>query len=105
MATAKKTSKTEDASVTKQIHGFVKDAQYPTLYSNFMGVGASPFDVSIIFAEVDQSEEGSSAIPRMKVIMAPEQAANLIYMLSQVLKQYVAANGKLRAGGRMDVAE
>jgi hypothetical protein len=75
------------------------DAEYPTVYSNFMGVGATPFDISIIFAEVSQDGKGL-ATPRVKIIIAPEQAANLIQMLGDILPKYVAVNGKLRHGGR-----
>ena len=102
MATPKKDPRIA-RSESKEVHG-LKDVEYPSIYSNFMGVGATPFDVSIIFAEVDQHGRTPEATPKMKVLMAPEQAANLVLMLTQTLKQFVTANGQLRNGGRMEIS-
>lgn len=104
MATTKKTPQVIESSIAKEIKGF-KDVEFPSLYSNFMGVGANPFDISIVFAEVDQRGISTEAMPKMKVMMAPEQAANLIVMLSKTLQQYVATNGPLRNGGRMNLSD
>lgn len=77
-----------------------KDVVYPSIYSNFLGVGATAFDISILFAEQDNSTSGDAdAIPRVKVTIAPEQAANLMQLLGTILQQYVEASGKLRKGG------
>lgn len=98
MASTNKTAAARTSSKKRRI--VMKNTDCPTVYSNFMGVGATPFDLAIIFGEVDLSEEsGTGANPKVKVILAPEQAANLIKMVGDVLKQYVAANGSLRAGG------
>jgi hypothetical protein len=101
MATAKKETTSKPPSGMKQVQG-IGDGEYSSLYSNYMGVGATPFDVSIIFAEVDQRGASVEATPRIKVMMAPEQAANLVMMLTQALQQFVAQNGPLRVSGKID---
>jgi hypothetical protein len=82
-----------------------KEVEYPSIYSNIMGITASPFDVGIIFGEVEAAV-GSEIIanPRVKVLLAPEQAANLARLLNSVLDQYVKNNGQLRTGGSMTTA-
>lgn len=83
----------------------MKDLDCPTVYSNFMGVGASPFDLSIMFGEVDLSGSiAGEATPKVKIIMAPEQADNLIRMMRSVLDRYIEANGPLRPGGMADLS-
>jgi hypothetical protein len=103
VATNKKEPNTQSTKQidARQIHGF-QDVEVPSLYTNFMGVGTTPFDVSIIFAEVDQRDGKTEAMPKIKVMMAPEQAANLAGMLTQALHQFILANGKLRSSGRME---
>jgi hypothetical protein len=85
----------------KQISRF-KEIEHPSIYSNFMGVTASPFDISIIFGEVEQATAAEVVgIPRVKVTIAPEQAANLIQMLSSLLQKYVEGNGALRQSSKV----
>ena len=81
-----------------------KEIEYPSIYSNFMGIAATPFDVGIIFGEVVASE-GNEVVPnpRVKVLLAPEQAANLAKLLNSVLDQYVKNNGQLRTSGKVDL--
>lgn len=99
-----KTATARTSSQQRKI--LMKNTDCPTVYSNFMGVGATPFDLAIIFGEVDLTEGSESqANPKVKVILAPEQAANLIKMVGEVLKQYVAANGTLRTGGMIEGLE
>jgi hypothetical protein len=43
------------------------------------------------------------ANPRVKVLLAPEQAANLAKLLNSVLDQYVKNNGQLRTSGKVDL--
>jgi hypothetical protein len=83
----------------KQISRF-KEIEHPSIYS--MGVTASPFDISIIFGEVEQATAAEVVgIPRVKVTIAPEQAANLIQMLSSLLQKYVEGNGALRQSSKV----
>jgi hypothetical protein len=92
------TKNVESSTKSETRHGMrMADIECPTVYSNFMGVGATPFDLAIIFGEVDISDShDAEANPKVKVILAPEQAANLIKMVKDVLDQYVQANGPLR---------
>lgn len=75
---------------------------HPTVYSNFMGVGATQFDIAIIFAEVTGMDGPQAlATPRVKVLLSPEQAANLIRMVGETLQVYVKHNGPLRRLGEI----
>lgn len=79
-----------------------KEIEYPSIYSNIMGVTATPFDVGIIFGEVDAATDSEIvASPRAKVLLAPEQAANLVKLLNSVLDQFVKNNGQLRTDGNV----
>jgi hypothetical protein len=82
-----------------------KEIEYPSIYSNIMGIAATPFDVGIIFGEV-VAAEGNEVVanPRVKVLLAPEQAENLAKLLNSVLDQFVKNNGQLRAGGNVALA-
>jgi uncharacterized protein DUF3467 len=83
-----------------------KEVEHPTIYSNMMGVGATPFDIAVTFAEVEKgTPEEVIGVPRVKILLAPEQASNLLIMLKAVLDQYTAGNGPLRESGRVNVQE
>lgn len=83
----------------------VLEADHPTVYSNFIGVGATQFDVSIVFGEITGTDGPNAlATPRVKIVVAPEQAANLVRMLSATLENYVAHNGPLRNLGKIGPA-
>lgn len=73
---------------------------FQTLYSNIASVGFTPFDVSIVFGELESgSPAGIKAKPLAKVILSPEEASLLSQMLQQVLKKYSETNGPLRPSG------
>lgn len=83
-----------------------KDGEYPTVYSNQIGVGMTPFDLAIVFGEVQNSDEATvTGIPRVKILLAPEQASNLIQLLTVALEHYSNANGPLRTSGAVDPVE
>jgi hypothetical protein len=87
--------------VDSQVRRF-KDIDYPAVYSNMMGIGATAFDISIIFGEVERAgKDEVVGIPRVKVTLSPEQAANLLIMVQAVLDGYVKGNGPLRESGRV----
>jgi hypothetical protein len=80
-----------------------KEVDHPTVYSNMLGVGATPYDIAVTFAEVERgSPEEVVGIPRVKVLLTPEQANNLVIMLRTILEQYTATNGPLRNAGRVN---
>lgn len=82
------------------------ETDYPTVYSNLMGVGLSPFDVSILFGEVGAASESDvTGRPRVKVLLSPEQAVNLVHMLVIALEKFVESNGPLRKAGNIDLSE
>jgi hypothetical protein len=81
-----------------------KEQEYPTVYSNLMGFGMTPFDINLIFGEVDSATTTEVVgIPRVKLILTPEQAANLYKMLGVAVQAFVANNGALRSVGAIDV--
>ena len=81
-----------------------KEQDFPSVYTNIMGLGMSPFDITLIFGEIgDSTPTEITANPRARVIMSAEQAANLVKLLDFALSNYVKNNGQLRAGGAIDM--
>lgn len=83
-----------------------KDADFPTVYANLMGFGMTPFDISLLLGEVGESTDTEVVgIPRVKVLLSPEQANNLHKLLGLALTKYVETNGALRTVGAVDLDE
>lgn len=83
-----------------------KDVEFPAVYANMMGIGMTPFDINVIFGEVLESDEETlTGRPLVKVLLAPEQAANLVKLVSIALEAYATAHGTLRTAGAVDVKE
>ncbi len=83
-----------------------KDVEYPALYANMMGIGMTPFDINIILGEVTGSDETSvTGTPKIKILLAPEQAVNLMKLLSIAVDSYAKSNGALRTAGAVNVAD
>lgn len=81
-----------------------KDEQIPSIYANVMAIGITPFDISILLGEVEgASESVVKAKPKVKVIVAPEQASVLMQMIAQGLKTFVDGNGQLRPIGKQQL--
>ena len=77
----------------------------PTYYSNVAAVGLTPFDVTIIFGEVERANATEVlCAPKAKLILSPEQASNLIQMLTKGLSTYSAQFGQLRSASLAGVA-
>jgi hypothetical protein len=81
-----------------------KEQEAPSVYANIMGFGMSTFDISLIFGEIAEATVTEvTAIPRAKIILAPEQAANLMKLLGLALTSYVENYGQLRTAGAIDM--
>ena len=83
-----------------------KEVDFPAIYSNMMGIGMTPFDINIIFGEMAESDENTiTGRPLIKLLLAPEQAANLMKLLSVALDAFARTNGTLRTAGAVDLQE
>jgi hypothetical protein len=83
-----------------------KEQDYPSVYANIMGFAMSPFDISLIFGELGESSLTEvTGIPKVKVIVTPEQASNLMKLLGVTLTAYIENNGQLRTTGAVNVEE
>lgn len=83
-----------------------KEIEFPAIYANMMGIGMTSFDINLIFGEVLESDEKTlTGRPLVKVLLAPEQAANLVKLLSIALESYATTHGTLRTSGAIDVKE
>jgi hypothetical protein len=81
-----------------------KDHEFPSVYANIMGFSLSPFDITLIFGEIGEATPTEVVgIPRVKIILSPEQGANLIKLLEIGLATYVQNNGQLRSAGAVDM--
>ncbi|MHB1700942.1 MAG: DUF3467 domain-containing protein [Acidobacteriaceae bacterium] len=83
-----------------------KQHEFPTVYANLMGFGISPFDITLIFGELGESTSTEVlGVPKVKILLSPEQASNLQKMLGIAVKTYVDNNGPLRTAGAVNVEE
>lgn len=83
-----------------------KEQEHPTFYSNMLGIGMTPFDITVIFGEVTEADGTTvTGTPRVKVLLAPEQAVNLMKMLSVAVDSFTKTNGAIRTAGAVDAAE
>lgn len=74
-----------------------KDVAHPSVYTNIMQVGLTPFDIGLVFGEVEKANAREvTCIPKAKIVLAPEQAANLLQMLAAALQAYAQQYGQLR---------
>jgi Protein of unknown function (DUF3467) len=74
-----------------------KDAECPSYYSNIMQLGLTPFDISVVFGEVNAATSAEvTCTPKAKIILAPEEVANLMQMLAAALQAYTNQFGQLR---------
>jgi hypothetical protein len=79
------------------------NAQIASVYANTMAIGMTPFDLHLTFGEIGTATpEHIEAFGRVKVILAPEQASNLMKLLTIAVEAYVGANGDLRSAGAVD---
>ncbi|MGP8258784.1 MAG: DUF3467 domain-containing protein [Acidobacteriaceae bacterium] len=80
-----------------------KDIEHPTVYSNIIGIGSTPYDIALMFGEVTSSTDTTvEGTPRVKVLLSPEQASNLAMMIKTVLENFVENNGPLRVKGAVN---
>lgn len=78
----------------------------PTFYANVIGVGSTPYDVTLLLGEMQNATETQiTATPRAKIILTPELAANLGRLLDAIVLAYIDGNGPLRAAGQSSVEE
>ena len=81
-----------------------KAQETPTVYANIIGFGMSAFDIYLLFGEIGESTSSEvNGIPKVKVLLTPEQASNTMKLLSIGLDNYVARYGALRAAGAIDM--
>jgi hypothetical protein len=80
--------------------------EFPSVYANVMGFGMSPFDISLVFGELGEANPTSvTGIPRVKVLLSPEQAANLMKLLALAIESYTETHGQIRNAGAVDVEQ
>jgi hypothetical protein len=81
-----------------------KDEDFPFIYSNIIGFGMSGFDIYLQFGQLGESTPVEvNAIPKVRVILSPEQAANVVKLLTVAVETYIANNGQLRTVGAVNV--
>jgi Protein of unknown function (DUF3467) len=81
-----------------------KEKEHPTVYANIMGFSLSPFDIGILFGELGESTPTLvNGIPNVKVVVSPEQAANLAKLLNVAIAAYVENYGPLRTAGAINL--
>jgi hypothetical protein len=79
---------------------------FPSVYANIMQLGLTSFDISFTFGEIGSATASEvQAVPKVKVILSPEQALNLSKLITASLETYTRHNGALRAGGALNIEE
>ncbi len=83
-----------------------KEQDHPTVYANLMGFGMTPFDITLVFGEIgDSTPTEVTGIPRVKLLLSPEQASNLKTLLEVGLKNFTETNGPLRSAGAISIGD
>jgi hypothetical protein len=81
-----------------------KDQETPTVYANIIGYGMSAFDIYLLFGEIGEATSSEvTAIPKVKTFLSPEQASNMMKLLSVAVDDYVARYGPLRTVGAVNL--
>jgi hypothetical protein len=74
-----------------------RDVPHALLYANIMQGSFTPYDVSIVFGQVDSSIDSEvQATPFARVTLTPEQASALVQVVQRALDQYTKQFGSLR---------
>jgi hypothetical protein len=98
---------TEEKPLPKLPSGQVvkwKDQEAPHVYANIIGFSMSGFDIHLIFGEIGESTGSEvTAIPKVKVLLSPEQAANTMKLLGVAVENFVDRYGALRTAGAIDL--
>lgn len=77
-----------------------------TQYANIMALSMSSFDISVTFGEIGlASPTEVHGVAKVKIILSPEQAFNLLQVLTIATQKYVEANGALRTSGALNAEE
>jgi hypothetical protein len=100
---------TEEKPLPKLPSGQVvkwREQETPHVYANIIGFSMSAFDIHLIFGEIGESTGSEvTAIPKVKVLLSPEQASNTMKLLSVAVDNYVARYGALRSAGAVNLNE
>lgn len=81
------------------------EADLITQYANIMALSMTAFDISVTFGQIgNTSATDVEAAAKVKIMLSPEQAANLVKLLTIALTKYTARNGNLRTSGALDEA-
>lgn len=75
-----------------QIH----DANFSTVYANWIQAGRTPWDIRLAFGQLREIEPDKPAIFRMvDIVMAPQMAKALIGTLAVAIRDYEQHNGEI----------
>ncbi|NUU94795.1 hypothetical protein XO10_00465 [Marinitoga sp. 1135] len=78
----------------------IKSEDFKEVYSNFITVSSSFYDLSISFGKIrNASEKGIEAIVREEIIMSPQHAKEFLKILSQHIKKYEEQFGEIKLPG------
>jgi hypothetical protein len=81
------------------------EADLITQYANIMALAMTPFDISVTFGEIGiATADEVEAAAKIRIVLSPEQAANLMKLLTIAVGKYTGRNGALRTSGALDEA-
>jgi hypothetical protein len=73
--------------------------EVPTFYANAGAIVVTPFDMQIVFGELQEvTEKAAQARAIARIIMSPEHAALLLASLAGQLQEFIKRSGPLRRG-------
>ena len=79
---------------------------FPSYYANLIGFSMSPFDITLLFGELDTATPTEIiGLPRAKILLSPEQAQNLMKLLVLAVEAFQKNNGALRTNASLNIAE
>jgi hypothetical protein len=83
-----------------------QDKEFPNAYVNIMGFTMTAFDISLILGQIgDATPSEVTGIPQVKVTLSPEQALNMMKLLSLAVETYTNNHGPLRTSGEVDLEQ
>ena len=86
-----------DAAPTRKPVTMSGGLEVPTFYANAGAIIVTPFDMQIIFGELQEvTEDAAKARAIARIIMSPEHAALLLSSLAGQLQEFIKRSGPLR---------
>lgn len=74
----------------------IRGEHFQLIYSNWVQAGRTPWDIALVFGQVQEVEPNKTAISEVAtIVMTPQLAKALIATLATTIKDYERDNGEI----------